>query len=107
METLERLFKSLLSSITVILLYYLATYGLISWLWPSIVVYKGEKYVNKDLNIDKSIFVVICLLLTTFLIIVITYHIFSHSVVNIIYNAIIIFHAIYLATGISIYVLKG
>lgn len=88
--------KSLLASVTVILLYFIATIGIVKLFWNTPNHYRFEGRIK---------FSFLLLLIVTLFLIFIPYHFLSYDAVTILYYAIIIFHGVYLLVGTLAYIL--
>jgi hypothetical protein len=94
---MNREFKSLINSLLVILLYYYAIQGIVKLFWNTDDQYRFKGRVH---------FLGLLLILVTILGIILPYHLFPGSVVNVIYYSIIFFHSAILFVGCFANILK-
>jgi len=91
----EKLFKSLIASATVVLLYIFATVGIVKLFWNSPNVNEVDGRIK---------FLGLILIILTAILLIIPYHIFGYEAVTGLYYVIIAFHALYLLVGIVSYI---
>ena len=94
----EKFIKSILASATIVLLYILATKGIVKLLWNSPNAYVLEGRIK---------FLGLMLIIVTAILIIIPYHIFGYEAVTGLYYAIIAFHALYIFVGIVSYIFSN
>ena len=93
----DKLIKSLFASITIILLYFFATIGIVKLFWNTEDHYMLEGRVK---------FLFLMIFVVTAILIFLPYPFLSHGGVEILYYAIFIIHALYILVGIMAYILR-